>query len=73
MRTTLDVGDDILAAVRALAAEKGVSLGAALSDLARRELRARLPALERDLPVFAVDDDAPAITPELVRKALDDP
>lgn len=73
MRTTVDVDDDILAAARTLAAEKGASLGAALSDLARRGLRARRPALEHDLPVFVVDDDAPVITPELVRQALDEP
>ena len=72
MRTTLNVDDDVLAGARALAAERGVSVGAALSDLARRSLRARRVATERRIPGFAVDPDSPPITPEMVRAANED-
>ena len=69
MRTTLNVDDDVLAGARALAAERGVSVGAALSDLARRSLRARRVATERSIPGFTVGPDSPPITPEMVRAA----
>ena len=72
MRTTLNVDDDVLAGARALAAERGVSVGAALSDLARRSLRARGVATERRIPGFTVDADSPPITPEMVRAANED-
>lgn len=72
MRTTLDVDEDILSATRTLAAEKGLSLGAALSELARRGLRSGSAVLDHDLPVFQVPADAAPITPEMVRRANDD-
>lgn len=40
MRTTLELDDTILAAARSLARSRGVSLGAAVSELARRGLEA---------------------------------
>ena len=72
MRTTLNVDDDVLAGARALAAERGISVGAALSELARRSLRARPVATERRVPGFAVDPDGPPITHEMVRAANED-
>ncbi|WP_347347703.1 DUF2191 domain-containing protein [Nigerium sp.] len=36
MRTTLEIDDQVLAVARALAASRSVSLGAAISELARR-------------------------------------
>jgi hypothetical protein len=41
MRTTLDVDDDVLQAVKELAANRGTTAGRVLSDLARKAL---LPA-----------------------------
>jgi hypothetical protein len=72
MRTTLDVDDDVLDAARALAAERRVSIGKVLSDLARRALRPAPPVVVDDLPQFAVDHDAPIITPDMVREAADE-
>ncbi len=72
MRTTLNVDDDVLASARALAQEQGVSLGAALSELARRGSRPRAVAVERPVPGFVVDRDSPPITPEMVRAANED-
>lgn len=72
MRTTLEIGDDVLAAARSLAAERGVSLGSALTELARRGLRAPVTTVEDGLPVFDVPTDAAPLTPEMVRSALDE-
>lgn len=72
MRTTIDLDDDVMAATRTLAAEKGLSLGAALSELARRGLRGGSAVSDEDLPVFRVPADAAPITPEMVRQANED-
>ena len=72
MRTTLDVDDDALAGARAVAAERGVSVGAALSELARRSLRARRVAIEGSIPRFTVDPGSPPITTEMVLAANED-
>ena len=39
MRTTLDIGEDVLRAVRALAERTGLSQGEVLTDLVRRALK----------------------------------
>ena len=39
MRTTLNIDDEILDAARSIAEERNLSVGAALSELARRGLR----------------------------------
>lgn len=72
MRTTIEIADDVLAAARALASERGISLGSALSELARRGLRPRRAEGPGGLPVFDVDADAAPITAEMVDAALDD-
>lgn len=72
MRTTLDIADDVLAAARALARERGVSLGVAVSELARRGLRAGATTREGDIPVFDVPPDAPVLTPDVVAAALEE-
>lgn len=71
MRTTITIDDDILAIARALAQQNGLSLGRAVSELARRGQRATAAAAESDgLPVFAVPRDAKPITSDDVYKAL---
>ena len=58
MRTTLDLDDQVLAASRALARARGTSLGEAVSELARRGLRAHQPTLDvsySPLPIMAGD------------------
>lgn len=53
MRTTLQLDDDVLAAARVLARQRRVSLGAVISELARRALvappKASKPALATNL------------------------
>ena len=70
MRTTLDIDDAVLAAARALSQSTGASLGAAVSELARRGLEPRL--VEGDFPTFAVSGGTAPMTPDLVREALDE-
>ena len=72
MRTTLDLDDDLLAAARELAAAERRSLGSVVSELARRGLTPARIESEGDLPVIRVPSGAPAITPEVVRRALDE-
>jgi len=73
MRTTLQIDDDVYQAAKSLADSDNVSVGKALSDLARKGL-IRLPAIKKKggIPVFSVPDDAPPLSLELVRQALDD-
>ncbi len=73
MRTTLTIDEDVLAAARALARARGQSLGAAISELARRGLRPSAPVTYRsDFPVFEVREDEAVFGPEETAQALDD-
>lgn len=74
MRTTLQIDEDVLRVARSLARSEGKTVGAVVSELARKGLRPapiRLPD-RSGLPAFEVPADAPALTPETVRRALDD-
>ena len=71
MRTTLEIDDGVLAAARSLAADKRISLGAAVSELAQRGLRSAGTKLDHGLPVFDVKLARP-ITPELVAELRDE-
>ena len=72
MRTTVTIDDDVLAVARALAERSGSSLGAALSELARRGFRGTATARNDDdgIPVFRVRADAAPILSEDVQRAL---
>lgn len=73
MRTTLTIDDDVLSVARALAEQNDTSLGAAVSELARRGFRrASYSVRDGGVPVFRVDPDAPPITSEDVYRALSD-
>ena len=74
MRTTLTLEDDVLAAARALAESEGRTVGEVVSELARRGLRTATAATEirEGFPVFSVPADAPPLTPNKVRAALDE-
>ncbi len=70
MRTTLDVENDVLDAAKALAVARGVSVGAALSELARRGVAARTPLSVRNgFPVFQVPAGTPGFGPDEVTAA----
>jgi len=73
MRTTLNLDEDVMRAVRSLAKERGESLGAVVSSLVRDALRPpEQVRYERDFPVFTVREGSPPITPEMVESALED-
>ena len=72
MRTTVVIDDDVLAVARALAAQRGSSLGSALSELARRGFKGAATTEDNGVPVFRVPGDARPITSEDVHGALDD-
>lgn len=72
MRTTLSLDDDVVAAARELADAQHRSLGAVISDLARRGLTPAKVDVAGDLPVIRVPAGTSPITPEMVRRALDE-
>lgn len=77
VRTTLELDDTVLAAARSLARAEGLSLGAAVSTLAKRGMGAERDADPRvDLsyapfPVLVGDPDH-VVTPDLVHQHRDD-
>ena len=76
MRTTINIDDDMFAAAQALARAKSISIGRALSDLARRGLtatsRIAAPQDACSFPMFTVPPGSPAITLEDVKKLEDE-
>jgi len=72
MRTTLEIDDDVVTAARELAAIERRSLGAEISELARRGLTPAAVESDDGLPVIRVPAGTPPITPEMVRRALDE-
>jgi len=73
MRTTLDIDDNLLAIARVRASEKGISIGAAVSELMRKGLSIPVAASKSGFPVFPPPPGAPIVTDELVARYRDDP
>jgi hypothetical protein len=72
MRTTLNIDDDVAAAARELASEEHRSLGAVISELARRGLTPARVEVAGGMPVILVPEGTPPITPEMVRRGLEE-
>jgi hypothetical protein len=73
MRTTIDLDPEILSAARQIAADRAISLGKAISELARRGLETRVKISTRQgFPVFQVPRGARPLTLEDVRSDEDD-
>jgi hypothetical protein len=70
----LHLDDDVYRAARSLAAARGEGLGAVISALARKGLAAPVSGgrRHRGFPVFEVSAEAPPVTREMVRAALED-
>jgi hypothetical protein len=69
MRTTLTLDDDVLELAARQARSRGLSLGKAVSDLARRGLNTPTPLQERNgLVVFQLPEDSPKVTTEMVHR-----
>ena len=75
MRTTLDIDDDILEAVKEIASNRGATAGSVLSELARMALEPAAPALVRNgvplLPRRPVGSPKPTLA--LVNRLRDEP
>lgn len=72
MRTTLEIDDDVITSAKELAQLEGRSLGSVISDLVRRGLTPAKVDSEDGVPVIRVPAGSPPITPEMVRRALDE-
>ena len=74
MRTTLNIDDDVLRAVKELARLRGRTAGEILSDLARQTLeRKRGPAKERNgVPLLSKVPGEGVVTPEIVQRLQDE-
>jgi hypothetical protein len=72
VRTTLNLDDDVVIAARELAADERRSVGSVISELARRGLTPGRVETTGDLPVIRVPAGTAPITPEMVRRALDE-
>ena len=73
MRTTLTLDDDIMEEAAKRAEALKISLGKAVSDLARRGLQAAPPVHDRNgLIVFDPPKGSPKITAKKVKAALTD-
>ncbi|MGH2536310.1 MAG: CopG family transcriptional regulator [Candidatus Promineifilaceae bacterium] len=73
MRTTLDIDEDVLRAARQLAREQNVSLGKALSTLARQALVRQVELAARNgVPLFPRPADAKVVTLELINELRDE-
>ena len=73
MRTTCDLEDDVLLAVKQIARQRGVSVGKALSDLVRQTLSHREGVTERNgIPLFPVQPEASVVTLELINQLRDE-
>ena len=80
MRTTVDIDDDVLAAVKELARAEGKSMGTIMSDLVRRALtQPSGPGFGEAQAAYVVDTWAmlpdrpgPPVTNELIRRIQDE-
>jgi len=73
MRTTLQIDDDILEIARDAAYVRGESLGKVISEMARAGMDREVGLREgrNGVLVFDTPPDAPPITPEVVKRALE--
>ena len=74
MRTTLTIDDDLLAAVKELAARQHKTVGQMISALARQALQPAMPrgGVRNGVPLLTVQASAAPVTPELVNQLRDE-
>ena len=68
----MNLDDDVVIAARELASGERRSLGSVISELARRGLTPARVEAKDGLPVIRVPEGTPPITPEMVRRAVDE-
>ena len=73
MRTTLDIDDDVLLAVKDAAARAKLPIGRMMSEIVRQALVPKQPARERNgVLVFDSRSDAPLLTLDAVNRLRDE-
>lgn len=73
MRTTIDLEEDVLLAVKEIARMKSQSIGKVLSDLARQALSRQDAGTSRNsVPLFPIQPGASVVTLELVNQLQDE-
>lgn len=73
MRTTLAIDDDVLAAAKALAAQRNRSVGEVISELARNSLRRPQGGGERNgIPLLPAKQNKILVTLEMVNALRDE-
>jgi hypothetical protein len=73
MRTTIDIDEDVLLAARELSRQRRISIGKALSELARQGVSRTYGGRARNgVPLFSVSPSGSIVTPELVKQLLDE-
>jgi len=73
MRTTLEIEEDVLHAAREIARQRKISIGKALSDMARQSLIQQKKRTTRNgVPLFPVKADSGMVTLEIVNQLRDE-
>ena len=73
MQTTLDIADDVLAAVKVIAGQQGKTVGAVLTELARATLFDRgLMTARNGVPLLKVRRPKAVVTLKIVNKLRDE-
>lgn len=73
MRTTLNIDDDVLLAVKVLSRQRRTPAGQVLSELARRALAPKQSTAARNgVPLFPVKRGAQVVTMALVNRLRDE-
>jgi hypothetical protein len=67
----LDLDDHLLAIAKVRAREKGISVGAAVSEMMRRGLEVAVHPSKSGFPVFQPPPNAPVVTDEIVAENRD--
>ena len=73
MRTTLDIEDDVLLAVKQFSRERHETAGRLISELVRKALLPKLESHERNgVPLFPVKPGAKVVSMDLVNRLRDE-
>jgi hypothetical protein len=73
MRTTLDIADDVLRAARQIAQSQGITLGEAVSLLARKALSREKPSADRNgIKLLPINPNAQGATLDEVNALRDE-
>ncbi len=73
MRTTLSIDDDVMLAARAIADQRGASIGAVISELARASLdKPASSATRNGIELLPISNPGAVVTLEIVNALRDD-